>query len=149
VRKHFEKIYGKEAVTSGTVLGERAPGARYAQSRHPTSGVVYDQRCSPIFDDVAKFDTRLQKEQYEMSSSKSHMKAAALQLKIAIEKGQINPNTFTADQLGAIKSGNYKVPGYTWHHHQDVGRMQLISEQIHKNAKPQTGGAKVWKGGDQ
>ncbi|MFU2054527.1 HNH endonuclease [Gallibacterium anatis] len=24
------------------------------------------------------------------------------------------------------------MPGFTWHHHQDTGRMQLIDSDIHK-----------------
>ncbi|HEY9925000.1 TPA: HNH endonuclease [Neisseria meningitidis] len=27
--------------------------------------------------------------------------------------------------------GTSKIPDYTWHHHQDTGRMQLISERKH------------------
>ncbi|HEZ0007199.1 TPA: HNH endonuclease, partial [Neisseria meningitidis] len=27
--------------------------------------------------------------------------------------------------------GEAKIPSYTWHHHQDTGRMQLISERKH------------------
>ena len=28
--------------------------------------------------------------------------------------------------------GKSKIPNYTWHHHQDTGRMQLIREDIHR-----------------
>jgi len=31
-----------------------------------------------------------------------------------------------------MKSGNAKIPGYTWHHHQDRGRMQLVDETVHR-----------------
>ncbi|MBF1293706.1 MAG: HNH endonuclease [Neisseria sp.] len=27
--------------------------------------------------------------------------------------------------------GKSKIPNYTWHHHQDTGRMQLIREGLH------------------
>ncbi|QOG45742.1 HNH endonuclease [Neisseria gonorrhoeae] len=27
--------------------------------------------------------------------------------------------------------GESKIPDYTWHHHQDTGRMQLINEGLH------------------
>ena len=27
--------------------------------------------------------------------------------------------------------GKSKIPNYTWHHHQDTGRMQLINEDLH------------------
>ncbi|RDE99465.1 hypothetical protein DPV99_11955 [Aggregatibacter aphrophilus] len=34
--------------------------------------------------------------------------------------------------MAAIKAGKEKIPGFTWHHHQDTGRMQLIDQDIHK-----------------
>ncbi|EMS5499541.1 HNH endonuclease [Neisseria gonorrhoeae] len=27
--------------------------------------------------------------------------------------------------------GTSEIPNYTWHHHQDTGRMQLIREGLH------------------
>ncbi|RDE94474.1 hypothetical protein DPW03_10915 [Aggregatibacter aphrophilus] len=33
--------------------------------------------------------------------------------------------------MSAIKAGKEKIPDYTWHHHQDTGRMQLIETRIH------------------
>ena len=39
---------------------------------------------------------------------------------------------FNAEQIAAIKAGKEKIPGFTWHHHQDTGRMQLIDQDIHK-----------------
>uniref|UniRef100_UPI00248EB693 HNH endonuclease n=1 Tax=Aggregatibacter kilianii TaxID=2025884 RepID=UPI00248EB693 len=38
---------------------------------------------------------------------------------------------FNAEQISAIKAGKEKIPDYTWHHHQDTGRMQLIETRIH------------------
>jgi hypothetical protein len=37
--------------------------------------------------------------------------------------------------------------GYVWHHHQDVARMQLITEGSHVLARPHTGGMAIWGGG--
>jgi hypothetical protein len=42
------------------------------------------------------------------------------------EKGK-----FTAEQLRAIERGDSKIPGYTWHHHQDGKTMQLVDEVDH------------------
>jgi hypothetical protein len=36
-----------------------------------------------------------------------------------------------------------KPDGYTWHHHQDHGRMQLIPREIHE-ATGHTGGFSLW-----
>jgi DNase/tRNase domain of colicin-like bacteriocin/Pretoxin HINT domain len=34
-------------------------------------------------------------------------------------------------------------PGYTWHHNEDVGRMQLVKSEIHRDAKHH-GGESIW-----
>ena len=49
----------------------------------------------------------------------------------AIRKGQVRSSSFNPKQLKAIEKGESKIPGYTWHHHQDTGRMQLIREGLH------------------
>jgi len=36
-----------------------------------------------------------------------------------------------------------RVPGYTWHHHQERGRMQLVPTDIHDETG-HTGGMKMW-----
>nr|WP_147635543.1 HNH endonuclease [Risungbinella massiliensis] len=33
---------------------------------------------------------------------------------------------------------------YTWHHHQETGRMQLVYSAIHNKGKPHTGGHRIW-----
>ncbi|WP_442903602.1 HNH endonuclease [Gilliamella sp. Pas-s25] len=48
-----------------------------------------------------------------------------------IVEGEINPGIFTPEQLNAINAGKPKIPGYTWHHHQHRGRMQLVPEDAH------------------
>lgn len=54
------------------------------------------------------------------------MKLATEDLAKSIDAGKANKNQFTPQQLDAIRKGNEKIPGYTWHHHQDTGRMQLV-----------------------
>ncbi|MGY5237189.1 MULTISPECIES: HNH endonuclease [Neisseriaceae] len=38
---------------------------------------------------------------------------------------------FNIEQLRAIEKGKAKIPNYTWHHHQDTGKMQLVPEWEH------------------
>ena len=129
-RKHYEEFYeGK--VTSTTVPPYSAPNVHLAGSRHPVTGIVFDQRCFPIFDDVAKYDTRLPSDEFKAASYQSQMRMATRDL-----RDQINANLqlraqFNADQIDAIKSGSSKIPGYTWHHHQDSARMQLVPSDVH------------------
>ncbi|MFK7973738.1 MAG: HNH endonuclease [Rickettsiaceae bacterium] len=40
-------------------------------------------------------------------------------------------------------SGKDKINGLTWHHHQDTGRMQLISDKLHNNVR-HPGGMSLW-----
>jgi filamentous hemagglutinin len=61
------------------------------------------------------------------------MRAATRDLNRAIQSGEVNASRFTAEQLDAICAGNDKVPGFTWHHHEAVGRMQLVPEAVHKD----------------
>ena len=42
-----------------------------------------------------------------------------------------------------IKFGLKKVGNYTWHHHQETGRMQLVPTDIH-DWIGHIGGSKLW-----
>ncbi|HEZ1083724.1 TPA: HNH endonuclease, partial [Neisseria meningitidis] len=34
-------------------------------------------------------------------------------------------------ESATAEKGESKIPDYTWHHHQDAGRMQLVPEEKH------------------
>ena len=59
------------------------------------------------------------------------MRLATKNLAEAIRKGQVRSSSFNSEQLKAIGKGQAKIPDYTWHHHQDTGRMQLVPEKLH------------------
>jgi filamentous hemagglutinin len=61
-----------------------------AGARHP-SGVVFDQRGFPIFDDVAAFDTKLPTSVTGVNSRPLHFQEAARALSDAIRRGQAFP----------------------------------------------------------
>jgi filamentous hemagglutinin len=113
-----------------------------AGARHP-SGVVFDQRGFPIFDDVAAFDTKLSGSVAGVKSRPLHFMEAARALSDAIRRGQVPASRFTAEQLRAIHRYQKKIPGLSWHHHQQVGRMQLIPTPLHQ-AVGHTGGFALW-----
>ena len=47
-------------------------------------------------------------------------------------------------QINDVRNGKPSSPtGFTWHHHQDVGKMQLIPSSKHKGF-PHTGGCSIW-----
>ena len=100
------------------------------------TGVVFDNKGFPIFDDVTAFDTRISIETFKSASYEGQMKLASKDLSSAIQQGQVNSSSFTAKQLEQINAGAKKIDGYTWHHHQDSGRMQLVPELIHQKTGP-------------
>ncbi len=131
-RDALEERYGAENVESTTVPNANAKNVELAGQRHPETGIVFDQRGFPIFDDVAKYDTRLSADEFSSASYRGQMRMATRELRDAIDNGQIPASQFTNVQLRAIRAGKDKIPGYTWHHHQDIGRMQLVPEDIHR-----------------
>ncbi|EMR8110948.1 HNH endonuclease [Neisseria gonorrhoeae] len=66
-----------------------------------------------------------------MKDSTGQMRLATKDLAEAIKRGEVRSSAFTTKQLKAIEKGESKIPDYTWHHHQDTGRMQLINEGLH------------------
>jgi hypothetical protein len=42
---------------------------------------------------------------------------------------------FNTQQIESILKFESKIPDYTWHHHEDYGRMQLVPSEIHNHPK--------------
>lgn len=69
------------------------------------------------------------------------------QLAKMIEKDLGFAKKFTKEQLEQIR--NLDTPdGFTWHHHEETGRMQLVEKTIHLQTG-HTGGRQIWGGGTQ
>lgn len=71
------------------------------------------------------------------------MRAATRDLRTQILEGRVSATNLTDQQLKAIKQGKAEIPGFTWHHHQDRGKMQLIPYEVHKDTG-HVGGMNVW-----
>lgn len=130
----IEAAFPSSNVTSRTHLRRGDAGTRLAGRTILTrSGysVAYDLRGFPILDSFAKFDTRLSNDISKIRSSTAHYKAATEQLKLAIKRGEVPRSQFRPAQLRDIESGGARIRGYSWHHHQDVGRMQLVPRDLH------------------
>lgn len=134
-------------VKSSTVPDPKRPNVGRRGHPHRKTGIPYDSRGFPIFDDVAMYDTRLARSLWHGQSRRAHMRAATRELRDAIRSGRIRASKFDAAQLKAIESGKAKIPGYAWHHHQHHGRMQLIPERYHQMSA-HVGGDKLWRQGD-
>ena len=115
-----------------TVPPNNAANVQLAGQKHPVSGIIFDNRGFPIFDDVAAFDTRLSSNQFRAVGYEQQMQMASRDLWQAIQRGEISASRFTSTQLQQIERGSIRIDGFTWHHHQDYGRMQLVPREIHK-----------------
>jgi hypothetical protein len=138
----LEHIHGEGAVEPHTLARLGDPNARLAGGRHPLTGVPFDLRGFPLFEKYVIFETRIGRE-FLGKTSKTHMREATTHLKQAIEHGQVPKSRFTETQLNDITAGSHKIDGLTWHHHQELGRMQLLSEKMHTDTK-HAGGMSKW-----
>lgn len=130
-RADLEAVYGAENVSSTTVPPNNLKNVKLAGQRHPVTGIIFDQRGYPIFDNIARYDTQLINKGFNNLTYNEQMQLASKDLWGAIQRGEVNSSQFTSSQLKQIKNGNSKVEGYTWHHHQDQGRMQLVPTWEH------------------
>jgi hypothetical protein len=49
-----------------------------------------------------------------------------------------------ADLAAGFTATSPRPAGYTWHHHESVGRMQLVRSDVH-NRVPHSGGVQIYK----
>ena len=131
-RNYYEGNYGASNVTSTTIPPVRMKNVKLAGKSHPETNVPFDLKGFPIFDKYAKFDTKIEHTAFYATNYEGQMSLASKKLAEAIDNGQVRASMFTAEQLTAIRNGKPKVPDYTWHHHQDSGRIQLLNEKLHK-----------------
>lgn len=80
------------------------------------------------------------------NNREAHFAWCRHQLKEAVLKNPALAARFTAQERKLIMEEK-KLPGYTWHHHQQPGRMQLVSSKKHNAAMHgvnHTGGNALW-----
>ncbi|GAB4203256.1 MAG: hypothetical protein OHK0022_27260 [Roseiflexaceae bacterium] len=142
IREALEQKYPGQ-VTSTTVPPSDDRMVHMAGQAHPVTGIVFDRRGFPIFDDVAAYDTRIPSAVASVRDRTTHMEEATRDLHNAIQRGM--PHSFTPQQLQDIANGRAQIDGFTWHHHQDTGRMQLIPRDIHRRTG-HLGGFEMWFG---
>lgn len=88
--------------------------------------------------------------------SPEHQKAATSQFKRIMQQeansiGQtvenyLSTKGFDGAQISDIINEQEKITGYTWHHHQETGRMQLVEQTTHSAAR-HNGGDSLWGSG--
>ena len=122
---------------------------------HPKTGVPYERDTTtnkdgetvsgvfPNFDSA--FDTKLDENSYN-NTREQHNRECNEKLKEAVEKDPELRAKFTEEQLEDIANG--RTPdGYTWHHNQQPGEMQLVDENVHSQTG-HTGGYSIWGRGN-
>lgn len=123
---------------------------------HPDTGVPYERKVvetdtgEKVDGVFPQFESALDvqlPEDLEQASDKKQFDECNKQLK---EKCKSDPefrSKFTPDQLADIEDG-YTPEGYTWHHNEEKGKMQLVDSDTHWNTR-HTGGRNIWGGGSE
>ena len=124
--------------------------------KHPETGVEYERKTVkddkgdpvegvfPKFDSV--YDVQLPEDLHQ-ASDKEQFNECNNQLKEAVEKDPDLAEKFTPEQLEQIKNGD-TPDGYTWHHNEETGKMQLVDSETHAKSG-HTGGKVIWGGGQE
>ncbi len=127
-------------------------------SEHPVTQVPFKEteivnpetgekevRKFPEFD--SPFETNLPEEKITATDSEQFENCNESLAEECEENPEWAEGKFTKEQLEDIKNG-YTPEGYTWHHHQDTGKMQLVDTGIHSKTA-HTGGKAIWGGGKE
>ncbi|MFE8599919.1 HNH endonuclease [Archangium violaceum] len=127
-----------------TNLGRNRAGQTVTNGK---TTVRFDKDGFAEFD--TKFETLLDNTHIGSKRPDLHFKAANRALYDAIQKDPALAKALgfgptDIEQLLALRQAS---PGYTWHHHQDVGRMQLITSAENRLSLSHTGGMAIWGGG--
>ena len=126
---------------------------RLVDSVQPDSGIKYIKKIVdlagikiegvfPQFESV--FTAQIPMDKLVASDAKQ-FKECISQLQNAIKDNPLLRDKFTPLQLEKINAG-VTPGGYTWHHNEQVGKMELVNTEKHELAK-HTGGRTVWGGG--
>lgn len=151
--RKLQNVSSSDALALGKVLrdiegtkGVAQPTGRMnmAGKTHPVSGVKFDNNGFPIFE--SKYDMNLEPSDYTKSRT-THFRRASKDLYNSIQNDSQLASQFTTEEINLFKAG--KVPeNYTWHHHQDTGRMQLVDSNLHSKTG-HDGGFSIWGPGNK
>ena len=86
-----------ENMTSRTLPRINQKNVKLAGQRHPVTGIVFNERGMPVFDNVAVFDVMISREVAIIKIKGSHMKCATQSLNEAIRSGKLKKMTPVRD----------------------------------------------------
>lgn len=123
---------------------------------HPVTGVSFvkkevttesGEQVEGVFPEFeSKFDAQLP-EGLELASDEAQFEECNRQLKEKYESDPTFRDQFDERQKDNIESG-YTPYGYTWHHNEETGKMQLVDYDTHQKTG-HTGGRSIWGGGSE
>jgi hypothetical protein len=107
----------------------------------------FDENGFAEFD--TPFETLIEESHIGSGRPDLHFRAANKRLYEAIQadSGLARQLGLSAEEVASLPTSRKPPSGYSWHHHQDVGRMQLVTDSAHDLGKPHTGGMAIWGGG--
>lgn len=149
-----------DAVIESIMVGEdgtlylKCRNAELAGETHEVTGVPYVEKTIvingveitvvvPEFPYV--FETNIPKEFWEAGDRELFKKCTEELRKYLEEHPEMREN-FTEEQLQQIENGEPYIKGYTWHHTEVPGKMQLVETKTHA-LSGHTGGNAIWCGG--
>lgn len=103
---------------------------RVAGTTHPRTGVRYDADGFPMFESRHNYDLPPGQNRPDVSDT-TQMRQATENLRQHLQDNPGDQRLYTPEQLAAIEAGSPRIPGYTWHHHQDGVTMQLVDRADH------------------
>ena len=145
-RWYAEKDFGKGKIYLKTINESKEgqtgeDGVEYVRKTLDVNGIEVEG-VFPQFDSA--IDVQLPEEMIQGSDSEQ-AKYSNQELKDKVQSDPEFAKQFNAEQLEQIENGE-TPDGYTWHHSEDQGKMQLISTEDHQNNR-HTGGKAIWGGG--
>ena len=141
---------GVNATNAAQTLAPQATQGGNAASLEQAAMAVLDAEGNaatgvfPKFE--SSFDAQLPKDMLT-ASDKEQFTECSSQLKDSVSNNSELAKQFSNEQLEQIL--NCDTPdGYTWHHNEELGRMQLVKSDIH-SLTGHTGGRSIWGGGSE
>jgi hypothetical protein len=145
-----------ENLSESGVMEINTINSAYEGAVHPETGVPFESKVVtngeglsvegvfPDFSEYIKFESFLPEEMY-FDTDSVQFEYCDSQLSEAFNNGSLDMSDFSESQKEQINNGD-KPRGFTWHHNEEVGRMQLVPSDVHASTG-HTGGRFIWGGG--
>lgn len=153
----FAAVGVVDFIDGGNVVYAESINDHYEGADHPNTHVPFERTeiqyagetisgVYPVFDSA--FSAQLQPAEYTLSDA-AHESIANAQLHAAIiDNPTLQAELHLSDADVQALAMNVTPEGYTWHHHEQPGELQLVDSYTH-NETAHTGGRFIWGGGSE